>query len=301
MAEKGLGRGFQAILGDTKKEELKSELLHVPLSKVEPREGQPRTVFDENSLAELADSINKFGIIQPISVRRLESGYYQIIAGERRWRAARMAGLREVPVRVFEVDDLRTSEIALVENLQRQDLNPVEEAEGFKNLMDEYEFTQDEVAKSVGRSRSAVANSLRLLNLAPAVLKMLEKRDLSAGHARALLAISDPNIQLELAEKIVSQSLSARETERLVKRELQMQSEPVPSKGAKVEKAPSVDYIAEQEKALSDTYGRKVKIKGFENIDKKSGKIELEYYSGKDLNLLLEALAQTANKKGNGK
>lgn len=181
---KGLGTGLGVLFGQDEENEKDSQLLTLPISKVEPRLEQPREYFDQEALQELADSIAQYGLIQPITARKLDSGYYQIIAGERRWRAARLAGLQEVPVRVIEADDRRTAELALVENLQREDLNPVEEAKGYKTLMEEYGLTQEETAKSVGRSRPAVANALRLLSLSKPVLELLEKGELSAGHAR---------------------------------------------------------------------------------------------------------------------
>ena len=191
--KKGLGVGLDILFGSDSFDDSESELLTLPISKVEPRLEQPREHFDEEALEALAA---QYGLIQPITVRKLDTGYYQIIAGERRWRASRLAGLTEVPVRVIEADDRRTAELALVENLQREDLNPIEEAKGFKLLIDEYGLTQDEAAKSVGRSRPAVTNSLRLLSLSKSVLQMVEKNELSAGHARALLTITDEKKQL---------------------------------------------------------------------------------------------------------
>ena len=198
--KKGLGTGLGALFGESNFDENESELITLPISKVEPRLEQPREYFDEGALQDLADSIAQYGLIQPITARRLPSGYYQIIAGERRWRAARMAGLSEVPVRVIEADDRRTAELALVENLQREDLNPIEEAKGYKTLIEDYGLTQEEAAKSVGRSRPAVTNAMRLLSLSPAVLKMVEQGQLSAGHARALIPINDGSKQLAAAE-----------------------------------------------------------------------------------------------------
>ena len=196
--KKGLGTGLNALFGEAERDE-SQEIQMLPISRVEPREAQPRTNFDEASLQELAESIREYGLIQAITVRRLSSGYYQIIAGERRWRAARMAGLTEVPVRVLDADDRRVSELALVENLQREDLNPIEEARGLRALMTDYGMTQEEAAQSVGKSRSAVANSLRLLNLCPYVSELLEQGLLSTGHAKCLLAIGDSAAQ-EAAE-----------------------------------------------------------------------------------------------------
>ena len=181
--KKGLGTGLDVLFAANELDEAEGELLTLPIAKVEPREAQPRKRFDEQALQDLADSIAQYGLIQPIVARKLDSGYYQIIAGERRWRASRMAGLTEVPVRVLEADDRRTAELALVENLQREDLNPIEEARGYKTLMEDYGLTQEETARSVGRSRPAVANALRLLSLSPAVMALVERKELSAGHA----------------------------------------------------------------------------------------------------------------------
>ena len=240
---------------------------------------QPRKRFDEAALAELADSIRQHGIIQPLTVRRLASGYYQIIAGERRWRAARMAGLQEVPVVVMEADDRTAAELAMIENLQREDLNPMEEAAGFRSLIDNYHMTQEEAAERVGKSRSAVANALRLLNLTPAVAKLVEEDRLSAGHARALLPLS-PALQERAAEAVVSGGLSVRQTEALAKRL---------SAEKKEKKAPpsGPDYTAEAQRDLSARLGRGVRIV----TGRKKGRIELEYYGLDDLNDLLEALA----------
>ena len=197
--KKGLGLGLDALFAANDLEDAEGELLLLPVSRVEPREAQPRKSFDEEALQALADSIAQYGLIQPIVARKLDSGYYQIIAGERRWRAARLAGLSEVPVRVLTADDRRTAELALVENLQREDLNPIEEAKGYKTLMEDYGLTQEETARSVGRSRPAVANALRLLSLSPAVMELVEKKELSAGHARALLPLGSEKLQLEAA------------------------------------------------------------------------------------------------------
>ena len=216
--KKGLGTGLDVLFAANELEEPEGELLTLPISKVEPRESQPRKRFDEEALQELADSIAQYGLIQPIVARKLDSGYYQIIAGERRWRASRMAGLTEVPVRVLEADDRRTAELALVENLQREDLNPIEEARGYRTLMEDYGLTQEETARSVGRSRPAVANALRLLSLSPAVMELVEKRQLSAGHARAILPLPGEKQQLELAREVLKKSLTVRRTEQLVAR-----------------------------------------------------------------------------------
>ena len=213
----GLGRGLGALLGD---DVLKTETtgsLSLPISQVESCSAQPRKYFDEAALAELAASIQEHGIIQPLTVRKLSSGYYQIIAGERRWRAARLAGLSEVPVIVIEADDRKAAELAMIENLQREDLNPMEEAAGFQSLIETYHMTQEEAAQRVGKSRSAVTNALRLLVLTPAVRALVEEGSLSAGHARALVPLS-PALQEKAASAVVTGGLSVRQTEALAKR-----------------------------------------------------------------------------------
>ena len=281
----GLGRGLGALLGD---DVLKTETtgsLSLPISRVESCSSQPRKHFDEASLAELAASIQEHGIIQPLTVRKLASGYYQIIAGERRWRAARLAGLSEVPVIVIEADDRKAAELAMIENLQREDLNPMEEAAGFQSLIETYHMTQEEAATRVGKSRSAVTNALRLLSLTPSVRKLVEEGKLSAGHARALLPLS-PAVQESAAAAVVSGGLSVRQTEALAKR---LSAEKKPEKLAPT----GVDYTAEAQKDLSSKLGRGVKIVN----GRKKGRIELEYYGLDDLNDLLEALALLRVKK----
>lgn len=276
----GLGRGLGALLGDDVLKTDSSGSLNLPISQVESCSSQPRKHFDEASLAELAESIREHGIIQPLTVRKLSSGYYQIIAGERRWRAARLAGLQEVPAIVIEADDRKAAELAMIENLQREDLNPMEEAAGFQSLIETYHMTQEEAARRVGKSRSAVTNALRLLGLAPSVRKLVEEGKLSAGHARALLPLP-ASVQERAAEAVVAGGLSVRQTEALAKR-LATQKEPPPPPPADY-----VDYAAEAQKELSSHLGRGVRIvKG-----RKKGRIELEYYGMDDLNDLLEALA----------
>ncbi len=277
--KKGLGTGLGVLFGEDRFEQ-EEELHTLPIEKVEPRRDQPRAVFDEQALQELAESITQYGLIQPITVRRLESGYYQIIAGERRWRAARLAGLTEVPVRILEADDRRTAELALVENLQREDLNPIEEARGFRSLMNEYGLTQEDAARSVGKSRPAVANAMRLLSLTPEVMELVEKGALSAGHARALVPILDPTLQLAAAREVTDKGLSVRQTEQLASRLLRKPKQE-PEKIAV-----SVNYCAEVGDRLSKRLGRKVKL-----IDgKKAGRIVLEYYGADDREALIEKL-----------
>ncbi len=274
-----LGRGLGALLGDDVLKPESGGALYLPISQVESCSSQPRKSFDEAALAELADSIRTHGIIQPLTVRRLASGYYQIIAGERRWRAARMANLSDVPAVIIEADDKKAMELALIENLQRQDLNPLEEALGYQTLMNEYGLTQEEAAGRVGKSRPAVANALRLLGLCPEVQEHVRKGELSAGHARAILQLKSEKKQQEAAQKIVALGLSVRQAELLCKN---MSKEPVPQK----KEVFAVDYVAECEKSLSKHLGRGVKIVN----GKRKGRFELEFYGQEDLQNLLDAL-----------
>ena len=276
----GPGRGLGALLGDDVMKTESSGSLSLPISQVETCSSQPRKRFDDESLQELADSISQHGIIQPLTVRKLSSGYYQIIAGERRWRAARLAGLQEVPVIVIEADDRKAAELAMIENLQREDLNPMEEAAGFQSLIESYHMTQEEAAQRVGKSRSAVTNALRLLGLTPSVRKLVEEGKLSAGHARALVPLS-PSLQESAANAIVSGGLSVRQTEALVKR---LSAE---KKEAQAKDPDEVDYLAEAQNELKARLCRGVKIVP----GRKKGRIELEYYGVDDLNDLLDALA----------
>ena len=275
---KGLGRGLAALLGDdvmTPEEEKTS--LYLPISQVESCASQPRKQFDPDALADLADSIREHGIIQPLTVRKLQSGYYQIIAGERRWRAARMAGLSEVPAIVIEADAM---ELAMIENLQREDLNPMEEAEGYQTLMQQYNMTQEETAQRVGKSRSTVANAMRLLKLCPPVRAMVEDGRLSSGHARAILPLS-PAMQESAANAIIKDELSVRQTEQLVKK---LTAPPKPEQPEP--DGLSVDYAKEAAKELGSRLGRGCRIV----TGRKKGRIELEYYGVEDLNQLLDAL-----------
>jgi ParB family chromosome partitioning protein len=280
----GLGRGLGALLGDDVLKPEAAGNLYLPISQVESYSNQPRKIFDEEALAELADSIREHGIIQPLTVRKLASGYYQIIAGERRWRAARLAGLSEVPAVVVDADDKKAAELALVENLQREDLNPMEEAAGFQALMQTYHMTQEEAAQRVGKSRSAVANALRLLGLHPPVRALVEEGKLSAGHARALLPLQ-PALQEQAAQAIIAGGLSVRQTEALVKRmTADLEADKTPDE---LPPPRDVDYTAEAQRELAGKLGRGVRIV----TGKKKGRVELEYYDLDDLNDLLEALA----------
>lgn len=280
--QRGLGKGLGALLGEiapAPPEPTGGGTL--PVQKIEPNPLQPRRRFDEGELRSLADSIAEHGVIQPLTVRKLDTGFYQIIAGERRWRAARMAGLTEVPAVVVEADDRKAMELALIENLQRQDLNPVEEAEGYRRLIDEYGMTQEKAAESVGRSRPAVTNALRLLSLPEPVLQMLEEDRLTAGHARALLQLKSEKKLLDAAQKIAALQLSVRQAE-LMCRSLAKERNREPAQA----EALRVDYLAECEKNLSRRLGRGVKI----TSGKRKGRLDLEFYGPDDLQRLLDAL-----------
>ena len=279
---KGLGKGLAALLGDNVMDNQEEKAsLYLPISQVESCAGQPRKQFDPDTLADLADSIREHGIIQPLTVRKLQSGYYQIIAGERRWRAARMAGLDQVPAIVIEADDRKAMELAMIENLQREDLNPMEEAEGYRQLMEQYNLTQEETAQRVGKSRSAVANALRLLNLCPSVRAMVEDGRLTSGHARTILPLS-PALQKKAADAVLKSDLSVRQTELLVKKlTAEVKEKPAVTTGGL-----EVNYAEEAAKALCAHLGRGCKIVS----GRKKGRIELEYYGVDDLNNLLDAL-----------
>jgi ParB family chromosome partitioning protein len=281
--KRGLGIGLDALFGpdlQTEPEEIRS----LPLSQVEPRQDQPRDNFDEERLQDLASSISRHGMIQPVIVRRLEDGYYQIIAGERRWRAARMAGLPEIPVRVLEADDRSVSELALVENLQREDLNPMEEARGYQKLIGDYGLTQEDAAAGVGKSRSTVANALRLLNLSTPVAEMVENGELSAGHARALLPLEDPALQEKAAHEVIQKSLSVRKTELLAAKWKKLSG--ASSGASEKPDENAVDYAAVVSEELSSLYGRRVTL----SDRKDRGKIELYYDNAGDREALITLL-----------
>ena len=289
MAARGLGKGLDALIpaGDkkiTKEENTKGAETVVKITKVEPNRSQPRKNFDEDALQELADSIKQFGLLQPILVQD-KGEYYEIIAGERRWRAAKLAGLKEVPVIIRNYSSQEIVEISLIENIQREDLNPIEEAQAYKRLLTEFNLKQDEVAERVSKSRTAVTNSMRLLKLCDGVQQMIIDDMLSTGHARALIPIEDPELQLQLAQRIFDEKLSVREVEKLVKSILK----PAEEKPKKEEIPQSLMYIYQNiENKLKDKLSRKVAIspKGKNG----SGKIEIEFYSNDDLEKLIEIL-----------
>ena len=291
MAQRGLGKGLDSLIpasvagssGDKKKKK-KTEMV-VKIAKVEPNRDQPRKNFDEDALQELADSIKQFGLLQPILVQERKD-YYEIIAGERRWRAAKIAGLKEIPVIIRNYSDQEIVEISLIENIQREDLNPIEEAQAYKRLLEEFHLKQDEVAERVSKSRTAVTNSMRLLKLCDGVQQMIIDDMLSTGHARALIPIEDQEMQLQLAQKIFDEKLSVREVEKLVKGILKPEKE----KSKKEEKQQTIQYIYQDiENKLKEKFSRKVEIssKGKNG----SGKIEIEFYSNDDLDRLVETLS----------
>lgn len=280
--KKGLGTGLGALFGEEPAAEpavQEQVITELPVMKIEPRSDQPRRHFDEQALQELAESIEQHGMIQPITVRPQPSGYYQIIAGERRWRAARMAGLEEVPVLVVEADDRTVMELALIENLQREDLNPMEEAAGYRTLADDYHMTQEEIADRVGKSRAAVANSLRLLSLSDELADMVRSGKLTPGHARALLSLKDEKLRLQAAQRIIALQLSVRQAETLCRNLAK------PKEVPKMQTL-QVDYISDCERSLSRKLGRRVRIIN----GKRKGHFELEFYGPEDLNRLLFAL-----------
>lgn len=278
MKKKGLGKGLDALFEDNSTTmDAKPEAIR--MADVVPNKDQPRQEFELEALEQLASSIREHGILQPLLLRSMPNGTYQIVAGERRYRAARMAGLLEVPAVVKDLSDRETMELALIENLQREDLNPIEEALGYQSLLDEYNMTQDMVSKSVGKSRPVIANALRLLRLPEEIRKLVQKGELSAGHARALCAIADRNTQLELAEQIVAKQLSVREVEKLVAKLTQEQK---PAKKSRDH------YFEELETAMTQQLGRKVQVVG----SAKRGKITVEYFGQEDLKALADQLAQ---------
>jgi len=288
----GLGTGLEAIFGDAAAavtDNKAEDFVYLPISKVEANIDQPRKHFDESSLYELSESIREHGVIQPLTVRKLDTGYYQIIAGERRWRAARLVGLKEIPCRIMSADDQKLTELALIENLQREDLNPLEEADGYKTLVENFGLTQEEVATRVGKSRPAVANALRLLSLGKDIKTLLENGQISAGHARALLKVRGREEQMTLAQKVINEGLSVRQTERLSDKWGQDEKSAPPEKPK-----PFVDYTREVENRLTRSLGRKVKIVA----GRKKGRLEIDYYDPDDLEVVINALDSLKLAKG---
>ena len=275
----GLGKGLDTIFAENETEDSNSSVM-LKISEIEPNRSQPRKDFDENALSDLAQSISQHGLLQPLLVRPLPIGGYQIVAGERRYRACRMAGLTEVPVTIRELSDTETMELALIENLQREDLSPIEEALGYKALIDEHGFSQEEVATSVGKSRPAIANSLRILKLPDSVLEYVKEAKISAGHARALLMLDSEEDMLELAELIYKKDLSVRQAEKLAKKKPEVEEDTQP------ERKPS--FYSMVELALNESLGRKIKVN--KNKGKQGGVLQIEFYSDEELTELSNKL-----------
>lgn len=281
VKKKGLGKGLGALLTDENSSIDSDSIVELKIMDVEPNRNQPRKTFDEENIAELADSIKQNGIITPILVSEAENGYYSIIAGERRWRAAKIAGLKTIPAIVKKFDNEKLYEISLIENLQREDLSPVEEALGYKKLMEDYNLTQEDVSYKVSKSRSSVANALRLLNLSKPVLEFLESSKISVGHAKVLLSVQNEKIQLKLANLVYDNNLSVRELEAEIKKL---------NKPAKKEKEEDLNVklaFQNMEKIISDSLGTKVKIVNKNN----KGKIQIEYYSNGDLERIAKIIS----------
>lgn len=293
-----LGKGLDALLGDTALLSQNGGSVSLPISQVEPGLNQPRKHFDEEALADLSESIRQHGILQPLTVRRLASGYYQIIAGERRWRAARMAGLSEVPAMIVEADDRKVMELGLIENLQREDLNPMEEAMGYQSLIKDYGLTQEEVSLRVSKSRPTVANAMRLLQLPQEVQWLIEQGSISAGHGRAMLPLANPEIEIAMAEEVMRKNLSVREVEERVRR---MRNEDIPDGSIRKEPDQQAQseamYYRDVELRLTQDFGRKVTI----TPGRKRGKLTLEYYDVDDLNALLSTLNAALKPRKGGK
>lgn len=272
---KGLGMGMEALFSQN---ETKKQSQTLRLTEIFPNKTQPRTDFDDEAIKELSESIKQHGVLQPLLVRPMPTGGYQIVAGERRWRASRMAGLDEVPVYIKELTDEQTAQLALVENLQREDLNPVEEALGYKELMSAYGYTQEQVAKIVGRSRPAVANSLRILSLDDTTLQLVRDKEISLGHAKVLAGVEDPDLRSQLALKVKRDLLTVRNLEELVKKVTVPRKQPTPAK--------KEVYFKEVELSLAENLGRKVAVNGRNG----KGKLEIEFYSNDDLSAIANAL-----------
>lgn len=273
--KRGLGKGLDALFVDNEIENTKEEIINI--SQIEPNKEQPRKNFDVDNLTELAESIRLYGVIQPILVRPLTNGNYQIVAGERRWRASRIVGLSQIPVIVKEMSDNDVMKIALVENLQRQDLNPIEEALGYKSLIDEFSLTQEEVSKSIGKARSVIANSIRILNLPPEVVSLISKGEISKGHAKVLLSLSDTDIILDISKMIIEKQLSVRQLEQIVKSCNKPKIENDSNKKYKT-------FFVETELSLKDKLGTSVRIKQ----GKSKCVLEIDFYSDEELSKILE-------------
>ena len=284
---KGLGAGLGALFGDAAIEDQTNDFIYLPLQRIEPRPEQPRVAFTQEKIDELADSIREHGVLLPLTVRSINDGYYQIVAGERRWRAARAAGLTEVPARVVAADDQKATELALVENLQRENLNPIEEARGFKMLMDNSGMTQEEVSQIVSKSRSTVANAIRLLALPDILIELVESGELSSGSARALLGLKLDETMLTAARMVIKDNMNVREVEALVKK--MIREKPAEEKAGGID----VDYFNDARVRLETTLGRRIAIK--HGRDK--GKIELEYYGRDDFDVLFDELASIGSNR----
>lgn len=285
MAKKGLGKGLGALISaDVSIEEENNQVIELKITEIEPNKNQPRKEFDQEKLAALSSSIKEYGVLQPVVVKKIDGAFYQLIAGERRWRAARMAKLKTIPAVIREFDDKQSMEIALIENLQRENLNPIEEAMGYQELIDLFHLTQEELAAKMGKSRSAIANALRLLNLPDGIKKMVMDNQLSMGHARALLSLEAEQEQLHIAEQIIKDELSVRQTEKLIQKMQKL--EPVVDMNPEPLQDEIMRYIEQAEKEASNRLGTRVKI-----LHKKGkGKIEIEYYSNDDLERLLNII-----------
>lgn len=280
VKKKGLGKGLSALLTDENSSIDFDSITEIKIIDIEPNQGQPRKDFDEEKLTELADSIKLYGVLSPILVKKSDNGYYQIIAGERRWRASKLAGLKTIPAIIKKDEDLKVFELALIENLQREDLNPIEEALGYRKLMNEYGLTQEQVSEKMSKSRSTIANSLRLLNLPAEVIDFIEKGKLTVGHAKVLLSVNNPDVIINLANKAVNERISVRELEELIKKG---EKAPKPKKEIDLNLKLAFETI---EKNVSSVLGTKVKI--IDNNNK--GKIQIEYYSAKDLERILKII-----------
>ena len=280
MSKKGLGTGLGALFGEAAIDTTARDFEYLPLQRIEPRQDQPRSVFEQDKIDELADSIREHGVLSPLMVRSVDGGFYQIIAGERRWRAARAAGLSEIPARIVIADDKRALELAMVENLQREDLSPIEEARGYRALMEEFDMTQEDVAQRVSKSRPSVANSLRLLTLPAELIELVLRSELSAGSARALLALKDEETMRAAARTIVNNGMSVREVEALVRKLDRDKTKSIKQRGIEV------NYLLEAQNRLTATLGRRVTIKQ----GRGKGKIEIEYYDQDDFDVLFDLL-----------